>query len=113
VHSYRDPTGVGGIGAPSRSAFVDRRVLLTPDSLPGLILLSLPSAGCFASVAFLGGKTGLNAAGWGATARGLDHAAAAKGGCSDKAICPSIGFGVSPYLAATVASVPAKCAAYV
>src|SRR5262249_59279266 len=61
-----DPTGAGGTGAPSKSAFVDRRVLLAPDSLPGLILLSLPSADCFASVAFFGGEAGLNAAGWGA-----------------------------------------------
>jgi hypothetical protein len=66
VGSYRDPTGAGGIGAPSRSAFVDRRVLLTPDSLPGLFLLSLPSADCFASSPFFGCEAGLNAIGWGA-----------------------------------------------
>jgi len=48
--SYRDPTGAGGTGAPLRSAFVERRVLLAADSLPGLFLLSLPmSAGFFAS----------------------------------------------------------------
>jgi hypothetical protein len=62
--SYGDPTGAGGIGAPSRSAFVDRRVLLTPDSLAGLFLLSLlPSDDFFASSPFLGCEAGLNAIG--------------------------------------------------
>ena len=49
-HSYREPTGAGGTGAPSRSAFVERRVLLAANSFPGLFLLSLPtSAGFFVS----------------------------------------------------------------
>jgi hypothetical protein len=64
---YRDPIGAGGTGASSRSAFVERRDLLTRDSLPGLFLLSLPtSAGFFASSAFFDGAAGLNAVGWGA-----------------------------------------------
>ena len=64
---YRDPTGAGGTGAPSRSAFIDRRALLAPDSLAGLFLLSLPpSVGFFASSPFFGGEAGLNAVGWGA-----------------------------------------------
>src|SRR5215469_4398577 len=87
--SYRDPTGAGGIGAPSRSAFVDRRVLLTPDSLAGLFLLSLPPSGeFFASSPFFGTKAGLKANGWGATpapASGRGHEkSSARPACASK-----------------------------
>ena len=61
---YREPTGAGGSGAPSRSAPI-ARVLLSRDSLPGLFLLSLPtSVGFFGSSVLFVGATGFNAVGW-------------------------------------------------
>ena len=36
--SYRDPTGAGGTGAPSRSALIKRRALLRAELFAGLIL---------------------------------------------------------------------------
>ena len=62
---YREPTGAGGTGAPSRSASI-ARVLLTRDSLPGLFLLSLPTVGFFTSSTFFDDAAGLNAVGCGA-----------------------------------------------
>src|SRR5215469_3720723 len=78
--SYRDPTGAGGIGAPSESAFVDRRVLLTPDSLAGLFLLSLPpSDDFFGSSPFFGIEAGLNAIGWAAKSGAMPAPASGRG----------------------------------